>query len=144
MTIEDIKFLIKSKSTCVLATAAGGEPHCSLMSYVADDDGRLFYMASAKDTRKYRNLLGNASVSLLIDTRDEGKENNPVKALTVKGVFQPITDGAEKQGVMHLLLLRHPQLKDIADSRDVEVFQIKAEAYELLQGISKASYFALQ
>jgi nitroimidazol reductase NimA-like FMN-containing flavoprotein (pyridoxamine 5'-phosphate oxidase superfamily) len=33
---EDIQALICRNSHCVLATASGNRPHCSLMSYTAD------------------------------------------------------------------------------------------------------------
>ncbi len=69
--LETIRSLIKSKDVCVLSTVSGGEPHCSLMSYVTDDDCREFYMLTLPATKKYRNLEGNSAVSLLIDTREE-------------------------------------------------------------------------
>jgi nitroimidazol reductase NimA-like FMN-containing flavoprotein (pyridoxamine 5'-phosphate oxidase superfamily) len=69
--LEAIKILIKSKDICVLSTVSGGDPHCSLMSYVTDDTCREFYMITLTKTKKYRNLKGNSAVSLLIDTREE-------------------------------------------------------------------------
>jgi nitroimidazol reductase NimA-like FMN-containing flavoprotein (pyridoxamine 5'-phosphate oxidase superfamily) len=34
--LEAIKTLIQSRDVCELSTVSGGEPHCSLMSYVTD------------------------------------------------------------------------------------------------------------
>jgi len=139
---EKIKTLIREKDTCVLATAAGGEPHCSLMSYVADDDCLAIYMVSLKGTRKYRNLITNAHVSLLIDTREEnaGGDRRDVKALTVKGVFQMIDDDQMKMRILKRLLDRHPQLREFAGHPEVDVFQVKTVSFELLEGVSQAHY----
>ena len=67
---KDIQELLQANRTCVLATVSEGEPHCSLMSYATDDDCREIYMATHRDTKKYKNLTANPSVSLLIDTRE--------------------------------------------------------------------------
>jgi uncharacterized protein YhbP (UPF0306 family) len=69
--LEAIKVLIQSRDVCVLSTVSGGEPHCSLMSYVTDVTCREFYMITLTGTKKYRNLEGSSAVSLLIDTREE-------------------------------------------------------------------------
>ncbi len=141
--VEKIKSLIRGKGTCVLATATDGEPHSSLMSYVADDDGTIIYMISLKGTRKYENLLENPRVSLLFDTRDESvaRDRRNVRAVTARGIFQPIADGATKRDVLAKLLARHPQLRELADRPESEIFQVKMVSFELLEGVSEAYFF---
>ena len=85
----DIQKMISENKVCVMATVAEGAPHCSLMSYATDNECREIYMATLKDTKKYRNLIANPAVSLLIDTRDLRPEGK-TRALTVTGVFQAI------------------------------------------------------
>ncbi len=100
----DIRKMILENKVCALATVSGDVPHCSLMSYAVDEDGRKLYMATLQDTKKYRNLAANPHVSVLIDTRDsEGKGNT--RALTISGVFEdPAGDraGCEIAGDGHL------------------------------------------
>ncbi len=89
---RDIQEMIAANRFCVLATVSEGTPHCSLMFYAASDDGREIYMATPRNTRKYRNLVANPSVSLLIDTRhatDQGL-TGPTRALTITGVLDLI------------------------------------------------------
>ena len=69
--LKRMKKIVKDKDVCVLATVMDNVPHCSLMSYATDDDCREIYMMTHKQTKKYRNLLQNVKVSLLIDTREE-------------------------------------------------------------------------
>ncbi len=84
--LDQMKALARAKNICVLATVAGRKPHCSLMAYVCDERCEEIYMVTHKNTHKYKNLMHNPSVSLLIDTR----ENAPrawARALTVAGFF---------------------------------------------------------
>jgi len=137
--IEKMKSLVREKDTCVLATVSEGKPHCSLMSYVADPECREIYMVTHRQTKKYRNLEGNAAVSLLIDTR-AGAGKDEIKALTVGGIFQKV-EGAEKRDrVRTALLARHPGLHVFLEDPDAEIFSVRVTSFQLLEGIRDASY----
>lgn len=140
--IYKIKDLIEQKDSCVLATLSGEEPHCSLMSYVTNEDCREIYMISLRGTKKYRNMINNSSVSLLIDTREDdvSRKREDINALTVRGTFQNIGDGDKKLRIYDKLFKRHPHLKGFADSDELEVFQVNVKSVQLLEGLSNA-YF---
>jgi nitroimidazol reductase NimA-like FMN-containing flavoprotein (pyridoxamine 5'-phosphate oxidase superfamily) len=138
---EEIERIIKQNDLCVLSTVADGEPHCSLMSYVVDDDCREFYMITLPATKKYRNLAGNSAVSLLIDTRenDPNRKRQDIRALTVSAVFRSIDDRNEEAAVLRKLLQRHPHLKEFAESGEAKVFAVRARSFQLLEGVSRSS-----
>ena len=138
--IEKIKTLIREQSHCVLATVSDNKPHCSLMSYVPDDDCQQIYMASQRNTQKYRNLLKNPFVSLLIDTRTTDQNSAPAEthALTVTGIFSDIQDSQKKETIREKLALRHPQNKAFLQDADIGIFGIKVERFLLLEGLTKA------
>ena len=140
--LDEMKALIRSKDVCVLATVSGGEPHCSLMSYVIDDDCQEFFMMTHRNTKKFHNLLQNEFVSLLIDTREEdvGEKRADVCALTINGVFRKIEDPQKEALYREKLLARHPHLKEFAESGDTQVFCVKALTLQLLKGV-RQSYF---
>ena len=140
--LEAIKALIKSKDVCVLSTVSGGEPHCSLMSYVTDVTCREFYMITLTGTKKYRNLEGNSAVSLLIDTREEdvNHRRKDIRALTVSGVFHKIEDPSKQERVLRQLLEKHPHLKEFAESGEAKVFAVQAKAFQLLDGVSRSHF----
>lgn len=140
--LDRMKALTREKDICVLATASGGNPHCSLMVYVTDDDCRELYMVTHRETKKYRNLLENPSVSLLIDTRDEhtGPGRPEATALTVTGRFQKIEDDGEKKLVRARMLERHPHLAGFIDDGDAELFCIKVTSFLLLNGLKEAHF----
>ena len=134
---EAIKTLIQSREVCVLSTVSDGTPHCSLMSYVADDQCREIYMLTLAGTRKYRNLSGNSAVSVLIDNREEGfGRGGNIQALTVSGVFREIGEPAEAETIRRRLLERRPQLTELIAGGETRVFAVRATAFQLLDGVS--------
>ena len=50
--IEKMKDIVKANDLCVLATVSEGKPHCSLMSYISDEEGHEIYLISYKQTKK--------------------------------------------------------------------------------------------
>jgi len=140
--LEKMKQLAREKDICVLATTSGGTPHCSLMAYVVDDDCREIYMATFKKTTKFRNLMENPDVSLLIDTREEhaGPLRPEAKAMTVDGTFQEIEDHTKKARIRAKLLEKHPHLGEFLAHPDAEVFCIKVRSFLLLDGLTEAHF----
>jgi nitroimidazol reductase NimA-like FMN-containing flavoprotein (pyridoxamine 5'-phosphate oxidase superfamily) len=135
--LEKMKDIIKNHDLCVLATVSEGKPHCSLMSYVSDDEGCEIYMVSQRSSRKYLNLTENPVVSLLIDTREEekGEDRSNIKALTVKGEFRTLNDPEEKDAMRLRLMKRHPHLADFLNDPGADVFSINVKSFQLLDGV---------
>ena len=136
-----MKRLLKEKDICVLATVSGNRPHCSLMAYVAAADGREIYMVTLRDTKKYRNLTKNPAVSLLIDTRedDAGPQRSGAKALTVTGKFQ-LVDREKQVRIRPRLLRRHPYLRDLFAKGEAEIFAVRIESFQLLEGATDSRF----
>ncbi len=140
MMLEKMKGLVSERGICVLATVSEGKPHCSLMAYVSDADCREIYMVTHRETKKYQNLLINPSVSLLIDTREGQAGASETVALTVDGLFSPITDTTERASVTAMLLDRHPHLKVFLDQSHAALLRIEITSFLLLDGLTEAHY----
>jgi len=140
--LERMKALARQEDLCVLATASENHPHCSLMAYVADDNCREIYMVTYEDTNKYRNVMKNPSVSLLIDTREEhaGSRRPEAKAMTVTGIAQVIDNEEKKAQVREKLLKRHPHLKEFAESSDAAFLCVKVSSFLLLDGLTESHF----
>lgn len=134
-----MKALAREKNICVLATDTGGKPYCSLMAYVTDESCEEIYMVTHRNTQKYKNLMENPVVSLLIDSR-EITPRDRVQALTVEGSFHEIADDAKRSRVRKMLLKTHPQLADFIDHADAEIFCIKVGSFLLLNGLSETHF----
>lgn len=140
--LEKMKGLVKGNDLCVLATVSEGKPHCSLMSYISDEEGHEIYLISHKKTKKYTNLMENPTVSLLIDSREEekGQRRIDVKALTVSGEFQTINDPVKKGLIREKFLKRRPHLIDFLNDSGAEIFSIKIKSFQLLEGVKDAFF----
>jgi len=140
--LEKMKDIVKANDLCVLATVSEGKPHCSLMSYLSDEDGHEVYLISHKQTKKYFNLMENPTVSLLIDTREEekGQRRIYIKALTVSGEFQTIKDLKKKDLIRAKFLENYPHLTDFLKDPGAEIFSIKIKSFQLLDGIKDAFF----
>jgi nitroimidazol reductase NimA-like FMN-containing flavoprotein (pyridoxamine 5'-phosphate oxidase superfamily) len=140
--LEKMKDIVKGNDLCVLATVSEGKPHCSLMSYITDDESSEIYMISHKETKKYGNLTANPMVSLLIDTREEekGQSRIGIKALTVIGEFQALKDQTKKSLIHAKFLKAHPHLSDFLNDPGAELFSIKIRSFQLLDGVKDAFF----
>jgi nitroimidazol reductase NimA-like FMN-containing flavoprotein (pyridoxamine 5'-phosphate oxidase superfamily) len=140
--LKKMKDIVKGNDLCVLATVSEGKPHCSLMSYITDDECSEIYMISHKQTKKYANLTANPIVSLLIDTREEekGRRRIDIKALTVSGEFQTINNPEKKDLIRSKFLKRHPHLTDFLNDPEAELFSIKIRSFQLLDGVKDAFF----
>lgn len=137
-----MKALVRENNLCVLATVSGGTPHCSLMAYATDDGCREIYMVTHRDTIKYRNLVDNPCVSLLIDTREEhtGVKRPGAKAMTVDGKYERIEDADQRERAFTRLLERHPHLRDFMEHPEAEILRIRIGSFLLLEGITDAHF----
>ena len=144
--LEKMKDIVKSNDLCVLATVSEGKPHCSLMSYISDEEGHEIYLVSHKQTKKYANLLENPTVSLLIDTREKekGQRRIFINALTVSGEFQTIKDPGKRNLIRSKFLKRHPHLTEFLNDPGAEIFSIKIKSFQLLDGIKDAFYETIE
>lgn len=133
--IDAVKEMLKDNTLCVLCTVGGGLPYCSLMTYVLSDDLKTVYMVTVRESRKYRNLLENSSVSLLIDNRQrlDLTSDEAVASITFGGVHRQL-DSLETEGVRAQLTLRHAELKDILNHPDAVIFGIQLKSFLLLSG----------
>jgi len=144
--LEKMKNIIFKNDLCVLATASEGVPHCSLMSYVPDEEGKEIYFVSHKATRKYLNLVKNPSVSLLIDTREEqaGQERIKIKSLTINGEFQAVNESGKKDYIRSRFLKQHPHLNDFLNDPGSDIFSIRLKSLQLLDGVKDISIETLE
>lgn len=137
--LDEMKTLAKQRDMCVLATVAGQKPYCSLMAYVTDENCEEIYMVTHKNTTKYKNLMQNPAVSLLIDTREKSPRHR-AKALTVQGVFGKIEKVAKRKQVAAKLLQRHPHLDSFLKHPEAEIFCVKISSFLLLDGLQEAHF----
>jgi nitroimidazol reductase NimA-like FMN-containing flavoprotein (pyridoxamine 5'-phosphate oxidase superfamily) len=137
--LAEMKALAREKNICVLATVGDRKPHCSLMAYVTDENCTEIYMVTHKNTNKYKNLMENPSVSLLIDTREISPRTR-AKALTVEGTCAAIEGEKKRQEVQTMLLDVHPHLSEFINHSEAEILCVRIQSFLLLDGLQEAHY----
>lgn len=117
--LKRLDVLNRRERHAVLATDDRGQPYTSLVAYALTPDARGALFATPKKSTKYRNILRNRKVSLMIDTRS----NTPrgyleADAVTIIGTASPLRKGLKRQHMADLFLKKHPRLRDFvrADS----------------------------
>jgi len=125
---------------CVLATSLEGRPHCSLMAYMTDETAEWIYMVTHRGTTKYKNLLSNQQVSLLVDNRCEGMlaDRSNLQALTVHGTYHAVEEEGSKKQILSQIRERHPQMGEFLDSPEAEVISVRVTSFLFLDGITDA------
>ena len=139
--LQKMKAFLKERDLCVLATCAGGKPHCSLMAYMTDETVETVFMATLRDTQKFKNLSDNPQVSFLVDDRgSEGRTRAETQALTVSGTFEPMEDPVERGAVLARMADKHPHLDGLLKHPEAEVLRIRLESFLLLRGALDAHF----
>lgn len=112
----------------VLATAAEGKPYASLVACALVPDGAGVLFATPRQTRKYRNILANSSVSILVDTRaDNGRDYLSAESFTIEGTAHPLRRGRRRDEMREIFLGRHPALRDFVADAGTALVLVKAE-----------------
>jgi hypothetical protein len=112
------------------------------MAYVAAPDCRSLYLTTPRQTRKFRNLMENPGVSILIDTRCTDPLEN-VRALTISGIAAEVIDPWLRKTVRGLFVEMHPQLADFVDAPGSVFIVVTISSFQLLEGVQRASYIRL-
>jgi nitroimidazol reductase NimA-like FMN-containing flavoprotein (pyridoxamine 5'-phosphate oxidase superfamily) len=137
---QAMQMMLRQEDLCVLATSSPDGPHCSLMAYICDEDCTTLFMVTLKDTRKFINLQGNDTVSVLIDNRLAGKDRQTMQALTLRGRFRLLSEQALLLETRRRFLAKHPHLTTFASSGDACFFAVDIESLQLLSGATDACY----
>lgn len=123
-----LRELEKRQLHAVLATAAEGKPYTSLVACALVPGGTGVLFATGRRTRKYRNILANAAVSILIDTRaNSGRDYLSAESLTIEGNARPLRRGRRRDEMRRVFLTKHPALKAFVADRETALVLVEAE-----------------
>jgi nitroimidazol reductase NimA-like FMN-containing flavoprotein (pyridoxamine 5'-phosphate oxidase superfamily) len=113
------------------------------MAFVATEDFKKLFFATYRDTHKYRNLLSNPKVALLIDNRTGHREDHYQSvAVTATGCAREI-DPKEIANWLDLYLVKHSNLKEFVMSPDCVRMEVQVEHYYLVNQFQQVVDVAL-
>jgi nitroimidazol reductase NimA-like FMN-containing flavoprotein (pyridoxamine 5'-phosphate oxidase superfamily) len=121
----DAEKILKETDLCVLCTSRDDVPDASLMLYTTDDACTGLYMVTRENTEKYRNIVKNPSVSVLVDTRGAAADASWTKAMTISGEARVVNDPAMSREWIARLTARHPQVSGLARDAGARVIEVR-------------------
>ena len=136
-----LRDLFAVKKLAALATHHDGQPYQSLIAFAATDDLKHLVFVTARDTRKFRNILADARVALLVDScTDRTSDFHDEVAVTATGRAIEV-DGPERDRLLALHLARHPYLEEFATSPTCAVLRVDVDTYYICERFEHVSEF---
>jgi len=124
--LERLNALDKDQLHAVLATESDGQPYTSMIAYALTPDKKGIVFITPQKTRKYKNILKNNNVSLLIDTRSNTeKDYMSAESLTILGNAFPVRKGEKWSELIRALIHKHPRLNEVIHSAETRLILVK-------------------
>jgi nitroimidazol reductase NimA-like FMN-containing flavoprotein (pyridoxamine 5'-phosphate oxidase superfamily) len=138
---ESIVSMLQSHDFGVLATYGGEHPYTSLVTINLSRDGRSLHFPTLRQTQKYANIIHEARVSVLLDTRDRvASDPGNVYALTVIGTACEITQPALSEA-RNDSLNRHPNLRDFLSQPQTALIAVTPIKIILVRRFQEVQHF---
>jgi heme iron utilization protein len=123
---ERLIALDKDQLHAVLATESDGQPYTSMIAYAITPDNKGIVFATPRKTQKYKNVLNNDRVSILIDTRSNTeKDYMSAESLTILGNATLVRKGEKWSELKKVLIRKHPKLNKIIHSPETRLIFVK-------------------
>lgn len=119
---ETIKYMQTHKFLNLATVNGKCEPHACTLGFASND--AVVYFATDKNTTKIKNITENPKVAYTID-ENELKNWTEIQGIQMRGVATVITDAAEAEKAMQLLLEKFPEFADMPP--DPEMVMVKIE-----------------
>lgn len=121
-----LKVLNQRQRHATLATDSTGQPYTSLVAFALTPDLRCVAFGTPKKTTKYRNILRNNRVSLLIDSRSNSpRAYTRAEAVTVIGRAVVLRKGKRRRLITAQLARKHPVLAVFFSSGTTAVIAVE-------------------
>ena len=131
-TEKEIQCALDTIQFATLATQSDGQPHASLMAFAPMKGLRHLIVATYRNTLKYRNLISDGRVAMLIDNREEsGSKDHRTLVLTAHGIASEVPS-CDYKAVEQAYLARHSNLGTFLASPECVLLRIAVSAYEVV------------
>jgi len=129
---QRLRDLFASQKLAVLSTYDQGQAYASLVGFVVTDDLKFLLFATDQRTRKYRNVMRNTHIALLIDNRsDLDTDFQGTTAVTVTGVAAEVPS-SEREKWLPRYLEKHPHLAEFVNASSCVLIRVNVEWYYIV------------
>ncbi|MFW9955198.1 MAG: pyridoxamine 5'-phosphate oxidase family protein [Candidatus Thorarchaeota archaeon] len=139
--LDEILEVLDSQRVAVLSTIESQEPYSCLVSYYATKGLESILFTTKRARRKYRNILQNPRVSLVIDTRSS--EDFDLFGTTVISIMGPAIEynGHDRTRYIDLLKAKHPYLSAFVSEDDTALILVKIEKLIIVDSFERVRSF---
>ncbi len=124
--LERLKALNKEQLHAVLATESNSQPYTSIVAFALSPEGKRIIFSTPGRTQKYKNIIKNPRVSLLIDTRSNTKKDYmAAESITILGNAMPLKKGKKWTEFAEILIKKHPELNEFVHSPETRLILVK-------------------
>ena len=130
-----LKDIFSAQYFAVLSSVGKGQPYSNLVAFAVTEDLNSLIFVTGRNTLKYRNIIQNQRVSLLIDSRT----NNPTdveKATAITVIGQAYEEADTKKGFHTVYLNKHPHLGQFINNPDSALIAVSVSDY-IIAGFDK-------
>jgi len=127
--------VLNTQYFAVLNTLGEGLPYSNLVSFAVTEDLRSLVFVTNRNTRKYRNIKENGSISLLIDNRTN-QPSDVSRAIAITAIGTSCEEIANKDRLQDIFLSRHPHLKQFVNAADNAIMLVTVHEY-IIAGFDK-------
>ena len=143
-TEKEIQCALDTSQFATLATQSDGQPHASLMAFTPIDGLRHLIVATYRNTLKYRNLISDGRVAMLIDNRAESESTEHRNlVLTAHGIASEVP-GCEHKTVEQAYLARHSKLGAFLASPECVLLRVVVSAYEVVGSTDDVLWYTVE
>jgi len=130
-----LKEVVDTQYFAVLNTVGEGQPYSNLVAFAVTEDLKSLVFITERNTRKYRNIKANNSVSLLIDNRTN-QPSDITQAVAITVIGRAIEESNKKGNLRAIFLKRHPQLQQFVDNPNSALILVTVSEY-IIAGFEK-------
>jgi nitroimidazol reductase NimA-like FMN-containing flavoprotein (pyridoxamine 5'-phosphate oxidase superfamily) len=128
---ELLRQTVGAQRFAVLSTLSNQQPYSNLVAFAVSDDLRQIIFATNRDTQKYRNILSNNKIALLIDNRSNSQSDfTRALAITVIGIAKEL-NGEGRDDLVQSYLNKHTSLKEFLNTPDTAIINVQVTDYIL-------------
>jgi uncharacterized pyridoxamine 5'-phosphate oxidase family protein len=118
---ELLNKILGEQRFAVLATHNNQQPYTNLVAFAASDDLKRVIFTTNRNTQKYRNIISNNKIALLIDNRRNNQADfSKALAITVLGIAEELSFNKNDE-LIQFYLNRHPPLIEFLNKPDTAV-----------------------
>ena len=137
-----VRKVVESQYFAVLGSDDKGKPYTNLVAFAASPDLKYLVFITSRNTHKYRNLIQNSQVCLLIDNRaNSSKDIN--KAIAVTALGSAHEEVGRESGLYSIFVQRHPYLIRFASDKDSAIIAVAVSEY-IVAGFEKTQMIVIR